>query len=263
MKPRKIKMFLCLSILASLSLLLGKNLELTLAQNQGANCNNKTRLFTIAGHPVWQWNGLGTVFYKSGMTIDADGAPNAYHPKNIGLDDLADAGYPNTSWWPNILVPDPQNPRQPYVQKSGEFPGYFVSMTALQDEDEAKATTDPNRYVNSSKIPYIVLPGNHSAGAKLGDFAIVFNGRNGTIAKAIYADVGPSGEIGEGSIALAEQLGISSNPRRGGVAKDVMYVVFPGSGNGKPRSIEDINTEATKHFKNWGGLARLNACFGQ
>jgi len=36
------------------------------------------------------------------MSIDADGAPNAYHPDNIGLDDLKNAGYPNTSWWKNI-----------------------------------------------------------------------------------------------------------------------------------------------------------------
>ena len=28
------------------------------------------------------------------MTIDADGAPNAYHPDNTGLDDLANAGTP-------------------------------------------------------------------------------------------------------------------------------------------------------------------------
>jgi hypothetical protein len=132
-------------------------------------------------------------------------------------------------------------------------------MTAL--EDTSKATTDPQRYVDSSKIPYIVLPGNHSAGAKLGDFAVVFNHKNGKIANAIYADIGPSNKIGEGSIALAEALGISSSPRTGGVGEDVMYIVFPGSGNGKPRSLDDINTEATKHFKDWGGMARLNACF--
>jgi hypothetical protein len=223
------------------------------------SCTNKTQLFIVAGHPVWKWNGLSTVFYKSGMAIDADGAPNAYHPQNIGLDALGNAGYPNQSWWRDVLVPDPQHPSRAYEQPSGKFKGYFVSMTALQDESKAK--TDPSRYVDSSEIPYIVLPGNHSAGAKLGDFAVVFNHKNGKIANAIYADVGPSSKIGEGSIALAKALEIPSSPKTGGVAKDVMYIVFPCSGNGKPRSLDDINEEATQHFKNWGGMARVKECF--
>lgn len=261
MKTIKPKALLTVLILASVSGLIVKNVDSVFAQDSSVSCANKTQLFTVANRPVWKWNGLSTVFYKSGMTIDADGAPNAYHPKNTGLDDLASAGYPKTSWWRDVLVPDPANPNQPYVQKSGEFAGYFVAMTALQDGNKAK--TDPNRYVDARKIPYIVLPGNHSAGAKLGDFAIVFNHRNGRVANAIYADVGPQNEIGEGSIALAEALGIPSSPRTGGVGKDVMYIVFPGSGNGKPRSLNEINNEATKHFNDWGGMARLNACFSE
>jgi hypothetical protein len=225
------------------------------------DCTNKTKLFIVAGHQVWKWNGLSTVFYKSGMTIDADGAPTAYHPKpddDKGLDALGNAGHPG-NWW--ALVTHNGKPSgNPVIQKNGDpAPGFYISMTAL--EDTSKATTDPRRYVDSSKIPYIVLPGNHSAGAKLGDFAVVFNHKNGKIANAIYADIGPSSKIGEGSIALAKALDIPSSPRTGGVANDVMYIVFPGSGNGKPRSLDDINTEATKHFKEWGGMARLNACF--
>lgn len=227
------------------------------------DCTNKTELFIVAGHRVWKWNGLSTVFYKSGMTIDADGAPKAYHPKpddDKGLDALGNAGYPG-NWW--ALVTHNGNPSgNPVIQKNGDpAPGFYISMTAL--EDTSKATTDPHRYVDSSKIPYIVLPGNHSAGAKLGDFAVVFNHKNGKIANAIYADIGPSNKIGEGSIALAEALDIPSSPKTGGVDEDVMYIVFPCSGNGKPRSLNEINNEATKHFKDWGGMARVSACFGQ
>ena len=32
--------------------------------------------------------------FKTGMAIDAEGAPNAYHPKDIGLDSLKNAGFP-------------------------------------------------------------------------------------------------------------------------------------------------------------------------
>lgn len=48
------------------------------------------------------------VFATSHKAVDADGAPNAYHPKNKGLDYLANAGYPNKSWWRSVLVEDPK-----------------------------------------------------------------------------------------------------------------------------------------------------------
>ena len=73
--------------------------------------------------------------------------------------------------------------------------------------------------------------------------------------------MGPEGKIGEGSMALAESLGIPSSPRTGGVPNDVIYVVFPGSGNGRPRTLREINTETARLFKAWGGTARLAACF--
>ena len=47
--------------------------------------------------PIWRTPDSTAFFYESGMTIDADGAPNAYHPDNTGLDDLANAGAPG-SW---------------------------------------------------------------------------------------------------------------------------------------------------------------------
>ena len=73
------------------------------------------------------------VFASRQMAVDADGAPNAYHPDDIGLDLLANAGYPNSSWWGSVLVADPSDPRRAYTQPSGEFAGYFVSKTSLQD----------------------------------------------------------------------------------------------------------------------------------
>jgi len=75
------------------------------------------------------------------------------------------------------------------------------------------------------------------------------------------ADQGPKGQIGEGSIALAEALGIPSNPRHGGVVSGILYLVFPGSGNAKPRPLEEITAEATRLFEAWGGTAQMGACF--
>ena len=44
----------------------------------------------IAGEP--------NVVFRAGLSIDADGAPNAYHRDGRGLDHLANAGRPG-SWW--------------------------------------------------------------------------------------------------------------------------------------------------------------------
>jgi RecA/RadA recombinase len=109
----------------------------------------------------------------------------------------------------------------------------------------------------------VVLPPVGLKHAKLGDFATVMNLRNGKIAEAIVADESaPDLKMGEGSIALANQLGIESNPRYGGIDRGVAYVIYPGSGNGKPRLLNEIIANSQNHFQVWGGLDKLNACLG-
>jgi len=200
--------------------------------------------------------GNAAFFFEAGMTIDADGAPNAYHPDNTGLDDLANAGAPG-SWEGLAKGPD----GEPILQGPDDpFPGYYISATALSDR--SKAWNDPARYVDASKIPYIVLPGSFARqiGARPGDFSVVLNQRNGKSSYAIFGDVGPSDRIGEGSVALAETLGIRSDARNGGTRRGILYLVFPGSGNGRPRTIEEINGETEKLLEAWGGNPRLTAC---
>jgi Fungal chitosanase of glycosyl hydrolase group 75 len=194
-------------------------------------------------------------FFEAGMTIDADGAPNAYNAENTGLDDLANAG--DSTHWDGLVangegVPLIQGPDDP-------FPGYYVSCTALTDR--TKSQSDPARYVDASKIPYIVLPGDlaREAGARLGDFAVVTNTRNGKSSYAIFADIGT---LGEGSIALADNLGIWSNAREGGTRGGIIFEVFPGSGNGQPRTVEEINTETAKLVQDAGGAGPSNGCAG-
>ncbi len=89
--------------------------------------------------------------------------------------------------------------------------------------------------VNAEHIPYVVLPlGKYKhLGVNLGDIAAVRY--NGKVQFAVFADAGPSYKLGEGSMALAQALGINNSPRHGGISKpQVEYIVFPGSGNGRP-----------------------------
>ncbi|HEX4602505.1 MAG TPA: glycoside hydrolase family 75 protein, partial [Candidatus Angelobacter sp.] len=170
----------------------------------------------------------GAILFASGMRIDADGAPNAYGPQNTGLDYTANAK--NGPLWSGVATDSFGNP---VVQRSGRYKGLYVSQTTLRKDGDSAAS--PRTYVNASRIPFIALPGEFTQqfGVNLGDLAVVLNTANVKRAYAIYADVGPNGKIGEGSIALAKALGIDAKPRDGGVSGSIVYLVFPKSGLGQ------------------------------
>jgi hypothetical protein len=211
---------------------------------------------TVGGVRIRRRTGERALFFVAGIRIDADGAPRAYHPNGSppGLDFLANAGHPGNFFG---VVTDRDG--KPVVQSVHDpAPGFFVSPTSLQNPD--RAVENPRRYVDASAIPYIVLPAlvRDRGGARLGDFATVHRRSNGRVSHAIYADGGPAGKIGEGSIALAEALGLPSSPKHGGTdEKEIVYVVFAGSGNGRPRTKAEINATGKKLLKAWGGLERL------
>jgi hypothetical protein len=133
-------------------------------------------------------------------------------------------------------------------------------MTALYDPDNPNRR-DPHRYVDAANIPYVVLHPRGLRYAQLGDFATVVNLENGKISGALVADESAARlPFGEGSMALADALGINSNPRHGGKSRGIAYVIYPGSGNGKPRSLEEIAAMSEQLFEGWGGSDKLNAC---
>ncbi len=200
------------------------------------------------------------VLFEAGLAIDADGAPNAYGPHDKGLDLTVHAR--GRKGWAGVLADERG---QPVLQKRGPYRGYYVSTTSLEDAN-TRRDADPRKYVDARKIPYIVLPSDVAGrfGIRLGDFAVVAHQRNGgfAYAYAIYADVGPSGKLGEGSMALAKALGLPANPRGGAVEEGVWFLVFPGSGHGpgKLRTLKEINRSAARLYKTWGGSKRLRAC---
>lgn len=202
------------------------------------------------------------------MAIDADGAPNAYHPQDKGIDALANAGFPNGGW-KSILAVDPLDSTKPFVQTIGPFAGFFVSKTTLQDP--TRGETDPSRYVDSTKVPYLVFPGAfnalHGTGT-IGDLAMVRNLRNNDVTAAIVADGGPkNAPLGEVSIRLADNLGGANvNPRNGsGMPKGpFLYVLFPKSRSTPtwPLTTERIDELAMSALTTIGGWERVLACVG-
>lgn len=78
--------------------------------------------------------------------------------------------------------------------------------------------------IDPTMVPYVVVPSSHKSW--LGDFVKVeYRGRQ---VMAVVADCGP--RFGEGSVALAQQLGIPSSGVSGGAADGVTYTFYPDSG---------------------------------
>jgi hypothetical protein len=221
----------------------------------------RSKLFTVKGILAWSTpSNVQGFFYKSGLAIDADGAFRAYNSDDrLGLDSLAHAGHQG-NWWA-LVTDNGKSSGHPVVQgKSDPAPGYYVSTTALYDSGNPNPR-DPHRYVDAAKIPYVVLHPKALNHARLGDFATVVNLQNGKISAALVADESaPDLPLGEGSIALAKTLGIDSSPRHGGKDGGIAYLIYPGSGSGRPRPLEEIVARSKQLFEAWGGLNKLNAC---
>ena len=200
------------------------------------------------------------------MAIDADGAPNSYHPLDKGIDALANAGFPEGNW-KAILVENPTKSDEPFVQTGGEFAGFFVSRTTLQDR--SLAVTDVRRYVDSMRVPYIVFPGEFfklKGSGDFGDVGLAINLDNGNESPFIIADAGPQkAPLGEVSIRLAENLGGTNvSPRTGaGMPRGrFTYLVFPRSklNPAWPVSSEQLQKHTQELLAAIGGWDRVRNC---
>lgn len=205
--------------------------------------------------------------FDSGFTIDADGDPRAYHPGDwgprradrtlLGLDapenaasrEGRSAARPSPGNWPGVVATGPEGGQMPLVQ-SGQAPaqphaGFWISKTSLQDA--RYPAQDVRRYVASSEVPYLaVAPELLKLGVNLGDLArVTYEGRS---AFALVADVGPAGRLGEGSILLAQRLGIPSSARSGGVRGGVRYEVVLGSGRKQPLDAAAVDQQGAALF---------------
>jgi Fungal chitosanase of glycosyl hydrolase group 75 len=203
-------------------------------------------IYSVTGEPK-------AIVFKAGAAINADGAANCYGPNNTGIDYTANGGNDQGgNWWGGPVGKD----GKPLTQKIYDpYPGMYVCATAHFNPGYTEDSQ--YRYIDSGSIPFLVMPGKHSCGAKLGDVALVLNTANSENCYAIYADVGPQTKIGEISMRLATALKIDNNPKKGGTStKAIVYLVFIGSvASWKPPKIW-FDT-ADRLTTAWGGLTRL------
>lgn len=147
----------------------------------------------------------------------------------------------------------------------GTFPGgqlFFDSNLELDDDGSSYHNQDKRgqvvtslsasdgKGIDANTIPYIVLPRNSFGhwGIRLGNMAMVFY--NGWMSPAIFADHGPEGKLGEGSIELHRRLGHETIQNgklvNRGIAGRVLTFVFPHSGNHHAQPVEAIEAIARR-----------------
>jgi len=208
---------------------------------------------SVGGIKVFKLTNGEAVFCTTRMHVDADGCPRAYKADNTGIENIGNAKKKNGALSPDVLV---FTGGQAHVQGNGDpAPGFFVSQTSLRDP--SKAATDPAKYVDALKVPYIVLPGGKLGAARVGDVALVIDFETGNRVKAVVADAGPGDEIGEASMfcaglaiglkpsevteAEARRAKSFINPRSGGTEKKrFRYIVFPGTKITWPKTNQEI-----------------------
>lgn len=178
----------------------------------------------------------GRVYFTADADIDADGANGqhgavaAYKVDDTGSELLENGGMKIVdgrvicaeSWARDIVILDTDN--QPKV-----FPNSIIASTTWY-RYAGKSRNDPTAYVDAETIPYIVVPPliiQETTGVVRGCKArVTYKGES---VDCVVADRGPTGKIGELSIAAARALGINPSPRNGGTERpELFYELWPG-----------------------------------
>ncbi len=164
------------------------------------------------------------------MTVDVDGAPNAYGPPGrpaLDFEKNAHTGGtirgPIVGYLTDHGKPVMQGPNDPK-------PGYYISTTDFRD-DSIIDDRNPRKYVDATKINYVVLGSfGRKHHVKLGDLVVVHSHET---EKTVYAIVGDSGNAAgtEGSLALLQALGYPYKDGKDDAVEDPKIVIryYPGS----------------------------------
>lgn len=237
----------------------------------------------------------GAIAFASQMQVNTDGAPDSYHPDDIGITHICNGVSvgPNCTWkaecMPEFRIAKAEGFRGPQkicffgmatdadglpiIQgETDPNPGYFVSTTALRQPNEESRS--PRAYLDSNTVPFAVIPRNWQPGGnpspKLGDFGVAYRRSTGKLAYFVVGDIGPRNKLGEGSVALHQALGNDPfmmrygkrRAYRGIGGRDVAYVLFPGSARpGEHLDTASIESAAAPLLDAFGGEARIKSCF--
>ena len=199
----------------------------------------RVRLVSRHGAPAHK-----VIVFRTSLRVNTDGAPNSYHPEDLSgtvkaLNSICNgisvkrngkklscsnaipvirqyirnnfrepAGTSIT--WHNVIAPttDATGRRIPCVFQTGEFAGYFGSLTSLKHDltGQAAGECEHLNQLDQRIIPAFVLPEGQNIlrtlGAGKGDLLVAFNPANNVVSVAVIGDIGPPEKLGEGSVGL-------------------------------------------------------------
>lgn len=235
-------------------------------------------------------NSKNFVFFKTSLRVNTDGAPNSYHPNDLSgkekaINNICNgiavykqgskkalscteakkvfAQFRDNNWripngytinWQNVIA---SKENKPCVFQTGEFQGYFGSLTSLKNDLSGVAGGECGckNQLDQRIIPAFVMPRGNNAltrfGVSLGDLLFVYNPQNKLASIAIIGDTGPADKLGEGSVGLnMALLGKSQQPKTYQEAikldtgtQEMLIAIIPGTKNyklQKPYTKENI-----------------------
>jgi hypothetical protein len=234
------------------------------------------------------------IAFASQMQVNTDGAPDSYHPDDIGITHICNGvSVGPTCTWKAQCLPEFRQAKAegfrgptricffamatnasgaPLIQGNTDpKPGYFVSTTALKQPGQSSRT--PQAQLDSNTVPFAVIPTtwqrSDQPGPRLGNFGVAYRRSNGKLAYFVIGDTGPRNKLGEGSVALHQALGNDPFVTRNGVrralkgigGRDVLYLLFPDSAQtGERLDAASIEHMARPLLDRFGGIEGLKAC---
>lgn len=168
-----------------------------------------------------------TIAFASQMQVNTDGAPDSYHPDDIGITHICNGiSVGSACTWKSQCLPEYRQARAqgfkgpqkicffgmaadehgvPLIQGENDpRPGYFVSTTALKQPGRDVRT--PQAQLDSNTVPFAVIPGRWNKtgqpGPRLGDLGVAWRRSSDKLAYFVVGDTGPNNKLGEGSVAL-------------------------------------------------------------
>jgi hypothetical protein len=145
----------------------------------------------------------------------------AYSNKNGGKAPICASG--NAYYWTSGMAIDCDGQTTTQCNKNTDC--CYQPDTSFHQSD--------GKPLSAAVLPYVVIPlpgkiwSYKTAGLKGGDVVVVIY--KGQVEYAVFGDEGPNDSIGESSYATAKALGIDDNPKTGGTAGPVTYIVFKNS----------------------------------
>jgi hypothetical protein len=98
----------------------------------------------------------------------------------------------------------------PCLHERTPYEGYFVAATTLRRYRPRMRVDacDPSQFLDAQRIPFVVVPENVFGNVALGDIVVGYArvGQEDRLVYGIVGDTGPTGQIGEASIAFVSRL---------------------------------------------------------